>query len=360
MRWLTYPASLLLTAMGLKGVIGFHLFITCMGLITALIAAEIQSTPWLVVSGYLGSATLYLILSEVSDLASEFSKASGQAQRCLTSYPVCGPALIGVRSKIVQMGRARQELQQKLEEIAHSSHELEQSATQVTTSAEKQSDAASTASAAVEELDTGLREVAGLANSSLQSSLLATREIETSLEQLNNLAENVRTMSHQADQTDSLMFALNDASQTILSMSTVITSIADQTALLSLNAAIEAARAGDSGRGFSVVADEVRRLAIHCNESAQQISLNIDLVQSQIEQVGTHMAELKQIAGSSVAGADSVTALLEQARSGIHTLTTEVTQVATSTEQQSHAVREIAVLAECIFRPMVNSHSGGT
>ena len=156
------------------------------------------------------------------------------------------------------------------------------------------------------------------------------------------------------------MFALNDASQTILSMSTVITSIADQTALLSLNAAIEAARAGDSGRGFSVVADEVRRLAIHCNESAQQISLNIDLVQSQIEQVGTHMAELKQIAGASVAGADSVTALLEQARSGIHTLTTEVTQVATSTEQQSHAVREIAVLAECIFRPMVNSHSGGT
>ena len=210
------------------------------------------------------------------------------------------------------------------------------------------------------EMSQTIREIAGNA----EQAASAVRSVETNashgLTTIQSAQKHISDLAGQIRASCQSIRNLRDETESIGSVLDVIRGIAEQTNLLALNAAIEAARAGEQGRGFAVVADEVRRLAIHCNESAQQISLNIDLVQSQIEQVGTHMAELKQIAGSSVAGADSVTALLEQARSGIHTLTTEVTQVATSTEQQSHAVREIAVLAECIFRPMVNSHSGGT
>lgn len=260
--------------------------------------------------------------------------------------PLLDPLAQRMQKLLGQARRNRLALQQRLDEISHSSQELEQSAVMVTRSAERQSDAATTASAAVEELNVAIRDVAQLADISRQYSAEATEQLEQSLEQLGLLVERVSGMAQQAITTNELMEQLRATSSTINEMSSVIQGIADQTNLLSLNAAIEAARAGESGRGFAVVADQVRSLALHSQESAAGIGLNIGEVQGYIQAASEQMSALSEMADINVRSSDQVRSLLDQAHNHTRQLTEQVMQVAVSTEQQSQAITEIAALSE--------------
>ncbi|WP_439862336.1 methyl-accepting chemotaxis protein [Pseudomonas sp. MBLB4136] len=153
-------------------------------------------------------------------------------------------------------------------------------------------------------------------------------------------------MAQQAQATNELILQLHSNSHTINEMSGTIRGIADQTNLLALNAAIEAARAGESGRGFAVVADEVRRLAQHSQESAAEISRNIESVQRHIQGATVQVAGLSELAQGSAEGSEAVRNLLDRVQQCTWQLTEQVDQVAVSTEQQGKAVAEIAELAD--------------
>ena len=242
--------------------------------------------------------------------------------------------------------RQQQLLQQRLDEISHSSHELEQSAVLVTRNAHGQSDAASTAAAAVEQLNVSIVQVAALADESRQTSVRASEQLEDGIEQLTSLVRQVSEMAQQAIATNELILQLNNNSHTINEMSGTIRGIATQTNLLALNAAIEAARAGESGRGFAVVADEVRRLALHSQESAAEISRNIESVQLHIQGATVQVSDLTALAHRSADSSEAVRSLLDQVQQRTRQLTEQVDQVAVSTEQQGKAVAEIAELAD--------------
>lgn len=346
MKWLTYPAFLLLRELGIVGMIGTLLVISLTG--GALAAATLPTGPLWAVLAYLAIASLWLLLQEIGQLQRycENSALHGAQEPISAAEWLLQPIKRSFQQWLSREQRQQQLLQQRLDEISHSSHELEQSAALVTSNVEGQSESATVAAAAVEQLNVSILQVATLADESRQTSIVASEQLADGIDQLTNLVRQVSEMAQQAITTNELIFQLNTNSHTINEMSGTIRGIASQTNLLALNAAIEAARAGESGRGFAVVADEVRRLALYSQESAAEISRNIESVQQHIKDATVQVSDLTNLAHRSAASSESVCALLNQVQQRTVQLTGQVDQVAVSTEQQGKAVAEIAELAD--------------
>ncbi|WP_296220364.1 methyl-accepting chemotaxis protein [Pseudomonas sp. UBA2684] len=349
MKWLSYPALLLLRELGVVGMLRTLLGIAlASGAMALWMPAHPAALTWVLLA-YLAISSLWLLWRELLQLqgyCDDSARPAGQEPLGATDWVLLQPIGRSLQQWLHREHRQQQLLQQRLDEISHSSQELEQSAVLVTRNAENQSDAASMAAAAVEQLNVSIVQVAALADESRQSSLVASEQLSDGIGRLTELVQQVAEMTRQAETTNELILQLNTNSHTINEMSGTIRGIADQTNLLALNAAIEAARAGESGRGFAVVADEVRRLAQHSQESAAEISRNIESVQQHIQGATVQVAGLSEQAQRSARSSEAVCNLLDQVQRCTRQLTEQVDQVAVSTEQQGKAVAEIAELAD--------------
>ncbi len=137
------------------------------------------------------------------------------------------------------------------------------------------------------------------------------------------------------------MSELNAAIQRIGSVSSMIKEIAEQTNLLALNAAIEAARAGEQGRGFAVVASEVRKLAERTASATADITKIVQLIESETDEATRAMALAKQEVAQGVLHGEGMGALLREIESSVLVVTEMMRQIASSTEDQSAAGEDI-------------------
>ena len=152
---------------------------------------------------------------------------------------------------------------------------------------------------------------------------------------INTLADDINTSAEAVGK-------LKSDSENIGSVLDVIKGVAEQTNLLALNAAIEAARAGEQGRGFAVVADEVRSLAQRTQESASEIEKLIDGIQVGVEDAVEAMTKSSERVSTSVDNANQAGESLKVITSAVNTILQMNTQIAAAAEEQTSVSEEIS------------------
>ncbi|RVU33255.1 methyl-accepting chemotaxis protein [Rheinheimera riviphila] len=194
---------------------------------------------------------------------------------------------------------------------------------------------------AVHEMTIANKEMAVVATNSAHEADLASRNAEQGLQVVDSVNQSMTALSSDVDMALSCSTELENSSENIASVLDVIRSIADQTNLLALNAAIEAARAGEQGRGFAVVADEVRTLASRTQQSTNHIQEMIQSLQSRVNQASGAINSGKANADRTLeffAKADQVFHQLQESSRRVNDM---ATQTAAATEEQSLVSEEI-------------------
>ena len=225
-----------------------------------------------------------------------------------------------VSGSVVQLSSAAEEISSVASQSANNmnaqQHELNQLAT-----------AMNEMQATVQEVSRNTSDAASAATSASETAELGAQTVNDSILRIERVAGAIES-------TAVVIRQLGDDSRNIGMVLEVIRGIAEQTNLLALNAAIEAARAGEQGRGFAVVADEVRTLAKRTQDSTSQINTIIAELQQRAEQAGSTMQQSQELMNTTVATAREAGESISQISGSVSSISHMNIQIATATEEQ--------------------------
>lgn len=333
---------------------------------------------------------------EIGDMARTFNRMLQGLRELVSQVAEASERLLG----------SNEEMTRTAEEAARATHQIAETIQQVAAGTGEQSKAAQETAIAVGELQKAIDQIASGAQDQARAVEEATGVMKQIASSIERVAENVAAMSQAAERTVEVareggervrltvsgieeirttvletagkVEELGSRSQRVGEIVQVISDIADQTNLLALNAAIEAARAGEHGKGFAVVADEVRKLAERSAESAEEIAGLIRTMQAGVDEaVGAMKAgtakvesgtELAQRAGEAL---EEILAAFEELngqiqrisvdaqemREGIARMKASVDNVAAVTEENTAAAEEMAAQSEQVTRAVENISS---
>ncbi len=194
---------------------------------------------------------------------------------------------------------------------------------------------------AMSEMSTTVRVVAGNAAQAAEAARQASQAAETGQQVVTQTTASIRALADEVVKATKVIHQLETSSENIGTVLDVIKGIAEQTNLLALNAAIEAARAGEQGRGFAVVADEVRTLAQRTQQSTQDIRGMIEGLQSGARDAVHAMEQSRTRAENSVQQAAQAAISLEAITQAVATINDMNIQIASAAEEQSATTEEI-------------------
>ncbi len=239
-------------------------------------------------------------------------------------------------------------LQQMIGEVAKSASEVSEisshlssasnDASHATQSQRSETDQVATA---VNEMSSTIAEVARHATEAASAADEADNQSREGRSVVDQTISSIRELADKVDNSTDVISRLKAESENIGTVLDVIKGIAEQTNLLALNAAIEAARAGEQGRGFAVVADEVRTLAQRTQESTQEIEQMIESLQNGASDAEGVMVSSREYAQSTVEQAGKAGGALEAITRAVSTIREMNTQIATAAEEQSSVSEEI-------------------
>ena len=204
------------------------------------------------------------------------------------------------------------------------------------------SDQSNSVATSAEELSATTQEIARSAENAASSAREANIAGDSGRKVVDNTMASISSLAKKVDDAASTIIELETDSKNIGGILDVISDIAEQTNLLALNAAIEAARAGDQGRGFSVVADEVRNLAKRTQEATGEIQTMISKLQGGAQQASTAMTEGKSQADQTVEDAIKVKEALVKITDEVSIINDMNNQIASAAEEQAATTQELS------------------
>jgi len=227
-------------------------------------------------------------------------------------------------------------------EVARASQQLIDEANHVASGSNQQRDAALATASAMTQLTENMNQVSHNATETASISEASSELSKEGMQIAHNASAEMERIATSVTQSAQVVYALGERSKAISGIVRTIREIADQTNLLALNAAIEAARAGEQGRGFAVVADEVRKLAERTSQATGEISQMIGAIQGETQSAIVSIEAGTGQAKNGAALAQQAASSLERINSGARDTMEKVDAIASAVAQQSRTGHDIA------------------
>jgi len=281
-------------------------------------------------------------VDEIKEHLNEVVNGHMTGQVDISGRDEMGEVLCSVQSSKVLLGSIIDQIVSMSSHIERRAKQLSSTMTEMADGSHTQSDAASSMASAVEEMTASIDQIADNASEvkriSENSSMLASeggkivRQVVDDMSKTNQSVSNTaQTMQHLGDQSDRIQEVVK-----------VIKEIAEQTNLLALNAAIEAARAGEQGRGFAVVADEVRKLAENTGRSTQEIAEMVEQIRESTSAAIAEMVSTVKMVKAGAGMAEKAGESIVEINNGVSRVLSGVEDISLSIQEQSLASRNIA------------------
>lgn len=264
-----------------------------------------------------------------------------------------------VRISAEQVAASAEELTASAEQTSKATEQIASTVQEVASGSEQQAASVGQSAQIVQEMAQGIQQIAANAQQVSASSIQAAQVAEEGNRAIQTAGEQMGSIHDKVNDLAAIIKELGERSAEIGQIVQVISDIASQTNLLALNAAIEAARAGEHGRGFAVVADEVRKLAEQSAASANQIHDVISLIHGQMEKAVTSMDQVKDEVNEGMDVVTQAGTSFAHIQRSVNDVAVQIQEVSASAQQMSASVEEI-VRSITLIREVANETAAGT
>lgn len=273
---------------------------------------------------------------EISDLAHSFSDMQENLRNLLKK----------LEESSVHLASSADQLMASSDQTSQATDQVATAIVGVASGAEQQTESIDATVEAINEISQGSVQIAQSSSAVTELTKAATEKAEEGGQSVNKTMEQMKSIDASVQESNEIIKLLSQRSNEIGTILEVITGIADQTNLLALNAAIEAARAGEAGKGFAVVADEVRKLAEQSQVSAQQIAELIQAIQQDTETTVQQMSHVTEDVKDGLTVSVEAIRKFHEILASMKDITPQMESISYTAEEMSAGLQEIDVVAK--------------
>ncbi|MCL1702875.1 HAMP domain-containing methyl-accepting chemotaxis protein [Lysinibacillus sp. Bpr_S20] len=285
-----------------------------------------------VANGELVNVDLEITKDEIGNLSKSINTMVSNLQHII----------LNIRNTSDNVSSAANQLTVNAAETYNSATNIAQDMGQITQNAEASMVMTEETAAAMEETATGIQQIADSANTAAESSISASQASERGNHVVQQVIAQMELINDSVEQIGTTINGLHINTKKISDIVNLITAIADQTNLLALNAAIEAARAGEHGKGFAVVADEVRRLAEQSSQSATEIYNLISTIQADSNASINVMEKGKEDVKAGMEFTTEVGEIFKEILTSSEEVASQIREISAASQQISASSEEVA------------------
>jgi methyl-accepting chemotaxis protein len=322
------------------------------------------STVLVILSFFLSFYIIKELSIQVADLTFVMTKVRNEDDLTIRASHICesemGQIALALNLTLEKFSGAMDEITSSSTTLAAAAEETSQTCEHNSQSMREQQDEIAMIATAIEELSATVKEVACNTQLAADSAKDADEQAQGGLEVVQKSYHSIEELAGEIADLATRITSLHESSKNITNVVDVIKSVAEQTNLLALNAAIEAARAGEQGRGFAVVADEVRTLAQRTQQSTSEIESFITTLQSDANAAFNVIETSQNMANDAVVNSKNVEETLSGITASVSNIFAMTEQVAVAVEEQAMVTQDVAKNVISVEQKSMESTTGAT